>query len=280
MTAPFGLEPQLPGTAASTNAIGQAPPPSQDEIRRLASEFESLLLGQMLKEMRSSMLGESDESSGFGGNPLAEAVFTELSLALSRAGGIGVADQMMGPLGRQNGLQAYASVAKPFDNAPMSLATPGGSALGLPGIALPSSGQGLSLTDQFGGRVSSEFGWRRDPIDGSEKFHAGADIALPTGHPVPSARAGRVTFAGGMSGYGKTVVVEHEGGVSTRYAHLSEIEVKVGDDVAAGQQIARSGATGRVSGPHLHFEVLDAKKPVDPEQFLQESPTGAGTWPR
>lgn len=276
MTGSLGLEPQLPGATASTGAIDQAPPPTPDQIRRLAAEFESLLLGQMLKEMRSSMLGESEgDSSGFGGNPLAEAVFSELSLALSRAGGIGIADSMMEPLSRQNGLDAYASAARALDASPIALTSAEAQLL-----SLPSAGAGMSLTDRFGGRVSSEFGWRQDPIDGSSKFHAGADIALPTGHPVPSARAGRVTFAGEQAGYGQTVVVEHEGGVSTRYAHLSEIQVKVGDEVTAGQQIARSGASGRVTGPHLHFEVLDARKPVDPEAFLQVSPAAAESWPR
>jgi len=72
-----------------------------------------------------------------------------------------------------------------------------------------------------------------------------------------------------LSGYGLTVVVDHGGGIATRYAHLSEVNVKVGDTVQAGQDIARSGASGRATGPHLHFEVLEAGQPVDPRSVIK-----------
>ncbi len=87
---------------------------------------------------------------------------------------------------------------------------------------------------------------------------------MPVGDDVPAARAGEVTFAGNLAGYGKTVVVRHSATTSTRYAHLSEILVKPGDTVVAGQAIARSGASGKATGPHLHFEVLREGESVDP----------------
>jgi murein DD-endopeptidase MepM/ murein hydrolase activator NlpD len=71
-----------------------------------------------------------------------------------------------------------------------------------------------------------------------------------------------------MPGYGTTVVLDHGNNLTTRYAHLSAIEAQVGERVASGQVIARSGATGRVTGPHLHFEVLESGKPVNPEEKL------------
>ncbi len=74
----------------------------------------------------------------------------------------------------------------------------------------------------------------------------------------------QVSFAGEMSGYGLTVEISHGDGVSTRYAHLSELDVQAGDAVAAGQTIAKSGSTGRSTGPHLHFEVLDEGQAVEP----------------
>jgi murein DD-endopeptidase MepM/ murein hydrolase activator NlpD len=114
------------------------------------------------------------------------------------------------------------------------------------------------------GRVTSSYGWRRDPLDGSLRLHKGTDIAMPVGQEVPAARAGRVGFAGELPGYGLTVVVNHDGGRATRYAHLSELTVGAGDAVVEGQVIARSGATGRATGPHLHFELLEDGKPVDP----------------
>jgi murein DD-endopeptidase MepM/ murein hydrolase activator NlpD len=97
------------------------------------------------------------------------------------------------------------------------------------------------------------------------KFHKGIDVAVPVGTDVTSPRDGAVTFAGPMSGYGLTVVVDHGDGLATRYAHLSEINVNVGDGVREGQLLARSGATGRVTGPHLHFEVLSDGRPIDPQ---------------
>jgi murein DD-endopeptidase MepM/ murein hydrolase activator NlpD len=114
------------------------------------------------------------------------------------------------------------------------------------------------------GRLSSAYGWRRDPIDGTRRFHKGIDVAMPVGQSVPAARDGRVTFAGEMRGYGLAVVIDHGNGLSTRYGHLSAIDVQAGDTVTAGQTIAESGSTGRSTGPHLHFEVLDNGQPVNP----------------
>jgi murein DD-endopeptidase MepM/ murein hydrolase activator NlpD len=94
---------------------------------------------------------------------------------------------------------------------------------------------------------------------------------------VPAAQAGRVTFAGERPGYGLMVVVEHAGGQSTRYAHLSALEVRAGDRVDAGQIIARSGATGRATGPHLHVELIAAGKTVNPADALRTYVQGGVT---
>ena len=114
------------------------------------------------------------------------------------------------------------------------------------------------------GRVSSSYGWRKDPIDGQTKFHKGVDLAMPVGHDVPAARKGEVAFAGEVNGYGLTVVVRHDDQTATRYAHLSQILVNPGDTVSAGQTIALSGSSGKSTGPHLHFEVIEAGQSVDP----------------
>ena len=151
--------------------------------------------------------------------------------------------------------------------APESLS--GAAGMSLPsGLELPATSIAAApmaaVSVAMPGRMSSGYGWRKDPIDGHVKFHKGVDIAMPAGQDVPSARAGEVTFAGDVSGYGLTVVVKHDDRTSTRYAHLSEILVAPGDAVNAGQTIAHSGATGRATGPHLHFEVLEAGQAVDP----------------
>jgi murein DD-endopeptidase MepM/ murein hydrolase activator NlpD len=116
----------------------------------------------------------------------------------------------------------------------------------------------------FDGALTSSFGWRQHPISGGMKFHQGVDIAMPSGRDVPAAQAGQVAFAGEQGAYGLTVVINHGDGVSTRYAHLSAIHVKAGERVGDGQTIAQSGATGRVTGAHLHFEVLENGEPIDP----------------
>jgi len=217
---------------------------SPEQLRALAVQFESLLLSQMLHQMRESMFDSGDESGGFKAGPLADSVFTELSVALSRAGGVGLGQSLIAPLTAAAGVRDDGRIP--------GIGTPG---ISTPGVPIP----GILY------RATSSFGWREDPIRGGLRFHKGVDLAMPVGQEVPSARAGEVVSAGELRGYGQTIVVRHSDRTSTRYAHLSEILVKPGDAVAAGQTIARSGATGRATGPHLHFEVLEDGTPIDPE---------------
>ena len=121
------------------------------------------------------------------------------------------------------------------------------------------------------GRVSSAYGWRADPLNGHARFHKGTDIALAYGHEVQAAASGRVAFAGEQPGYGMTVVIDHGAGLETRYAHLSGYSVRVGDSVGSGQVVARSGNSGRSTGPHLHFEVLQGGRAVDPKSMATRS---------
>ncbi len=106
-----------------------------------------------------------------------------------------------------------------------------------------------------GGRISSQFGFRRDPFSHRSAFHGGVDIAAPTGTPVFATRDGVVVKAGRQGAYGNLVIVEHEFGYETYYGHLSRILVKTGDRVEKGFRIGLVGSTGKSTGPHLHFEV-------------------------
>jgi murein DD-endopeptidase MepM/ murein hydrolase activator NlpD len=119
------------------------------------------------------------------------------------------------------------------------------------------------------GTLESGFGGRRNPFGGSSlEFHSGQDIEAPSGTPIAAAASGTVTYAGWMNGYGNLVIVDHGGGLTTRYGHQSRIEVKVGQSVTRGQLLGLVGSTGRSTGPHLHYEVRINDHPVDPRQYL------------
>lgn len=114
------------------------------------------------------------------------------------------------------------------------------------------------------GGIRSGYGMRFHPILKRSRMHTGVDIAGGQGDPIFAAASGVVVYAGRMSGYGNAVVVDHGGGVSTLYAHCSALLVRDGQSVSQGQTIARIGATGLATGPHLHFEVRRNGNPVDP----------------
>lgn len=118
------------------------------------------------------------------------------------------------------------------------------------------------------GYYSSNFGYRIDPFSGRSAFHAGIDFIAEPGTPVYSAAGGKVVAAHYHGDYGNVVDVDHDNGLSSRYAHLSSIAVKEGDVVLKGQRIGAVGSTGRSTGPHLHFEVRENGVPLNPARFL------------
>ena len=252
----------------TTPSVGQpATPPAAGEssaskAAALAQQFESMLLSQMLHEMR--VLEGDDEESGFGSSIMGDTMRTELALALSRAGGMGLAPALSEAFARIEEAET-AGTDKHGHNDAVTLPTRTFPA-GLPAMNLPVAAEPISLTLPEA-KVSSEFGWRRDPLNGQQRFHHGSDLRMADGQDVRSAGNGVVTSVRDAGGYGLMVAVDHGDGIETRYAHLSAATVKVGDTIAAGQVIARSGNSGRSSGPHLHFEVREAGQPVDPSRF-------------
>lgn len=118
-------------------------------------------------------------------------------------------------------------------------------------------------------RFTSKFGFRRDPKTGGRRMHSGVDFAAPVGTPLYATADGVVTSAGWGSGYGRLVKIQHEFGIETRYAHMSRIRVKVGQRVSRGDRIGDMGASGRVTGVHLHYEVRVGGKPVNPMIYIQ-----------
>ncbi len=117
--------------------------------------------------------------------------------------------------------------------------------------------------------LSSGFGYRSDPFYGRPALHSGLDFRGDTGDPVRATAGGEVETAGWSGGYGKMVEIDHGNGLSTRYGHMSEIKVKVGDKVQPGQIIGAIGSTGRSTGPHLHYETRINGSAVNPQKFLR-----------
>jgi murein DD-endopeptidase MepM/ murein hydrolase activator NlpD len=116
-------------------------------------------------------------------------------------------------------------------------------------------------------RVTSGFGMRRDPFDGSRQFHEGVDIATAHGSAVKAIDDGIVLEARRHGGYGNMVLVDHGSGRQTLYGHLRKYIVRVGDKIVRGQQLGEVGSTGRSTGPHLHFEIIENGRPIDPQKF-------------
>jgi len=118
------------------------------------------------------------------------------------------------------------------------------------------------------GFISSYFGERADPFDGTEAFHKGVDFAGTAGSNVVAVAAGVVTWAGERSGYGKLIEINHGDGFVTRYAHNARTLVTVGQTVTRGEAVALMGSTGRSTGPHVHFEVLHNGRQVNPLSYV------------
>lgn len=142
-------------------------------------------------------------------------------------------------------------------------------------IELTPQEQKYKISFPVSGRITSSFGLRRDPIDGKLRHHKGVDIAVPEGTTVKPILPGKVVYSGNCSKYGNCVIIEHENGIQTVYAHNSKNLVQRGEEVTPDTVIALSGSTGRVTGPHLHFEVRREGTPVNPLAMinnLEKSP--------
>ncbi len=125
------------------------------------------------------------------------------------------------------------------------------------------------------GWISGTYGYRQDPFTGERDFHPAVDISTQKGRPVYATATGRVFSAGRNGHYGNLVEIDHGFELTTRYGHLSEFAVDVGDTVQRGDVIGYVGATGRATGYHVHYEVWSADRTIDPMRLLAQSPTAS-----
>lgn len=223
------------------------PPAAEAQRARLhqaAQALESLVLKQLVTASKAFTGGD-----GAGSAIRADMFADALAEAMVKGGGIGLARQI------ERGILPTATVT----TTPTSGASPLSPALS------PLGGEGGAS----GPRITSPFGPRQDPFDGHLTRHDGVDLAGGEGDAIRAAGGGVVRQAGPRGGYGNAIELDHGGGLTTVYAHASELLVAEGDVVTPGQAIARVGHSGRATGPHLHFEVRQGGTPVDPSRALK-----------
>ena len=226
-------------------ATGSTQGDTPSEIEDAARQFEAMLLQIVIKEMRKTVPEGMFSSSG--GEIFQELFDQELSNEMLGSGqGLGLAQSLAGGQSR---------IPQSSSQVPLGLQ------------AYASQGESRAVGETVypvEGRVSSVFGNRKDPINGSHRHHNGLDIAAPEGTAIQSVRDGVVSFSGDRGGYGNLVIVDHGDGLETRYAHCAELRVEEGQRVQSGDTIATVGSTGRSTGPHLHLEARKEGAPVDP----------------
>jgi murein DD-endopeptidase MepM/ murein hydrolase activator NlpD len=264
------------GSAAPAVPDARASDVTQQRVKEMAQQFEAMMVTQMLREMRQSMAGDDEDEKGLGKDTMIDSLDIELGGVLSRAGGFGLANALSKAMEQRAGETAPPARDALVPNGLAPLKQP----LAVPVPASSDSHENSAATGDLQvprGRVSSAYGWRSDPFNGSARFHDGIDVAQAYGQDVRAAADGRVAFAGNRGSYGTTIIVEHPGGRQTLYAHLSASDVRAGDAVGAGQVIGKSGSSGRSTGPHLHFEVLEGGHPVNPVAVVAKREDGHQT---
>ncbi|MFK7930543.1 MAG: peptidoglycan DD-metalloendopeptidase family protein [Myxococcota bacterium] len=231
--------------ATSLAQFAPAPEPKPAESHKeAAQQAEAMFVRSLLKEVRKSLPEDSPMNSP------EMAMFNDLldeKLAeqISESGQLGLAEAIEAAMGGPS--------TNPSAHGHRSYLAQTGSVEGTP----------------VHGHVTSGFGHRHHPILKRNKMHYGIDIGAPSGTPIRSMRPGVVTFAGPKGSYGNLVIVDHGDGLETRYAHAKATHVRKGDRVERGSLLASVGSTGRSTGPHLHFEVRQDGKAIDPAPYLQ-----------
>lgn len=270
----MGLPVQLDSPLPAGLSAGKDTPEARAEA---AKQFEALLLGELMKAMRATASFGEEEGDAFARGTYGEMF--DQALVESSAGGLGIAQLferqtsggatasgMTTRVAAPHRVSAYreaASAIEPLGHAHGPKDRDGLTTSFDGGVPTP----GLWPVD--GGVQSSGYGFRTHPIHGDKRFHSGLDIAAPEGREIRAVQRGTVTYAQRHPGYGNMVEITHPDGIVTRYAHASRLHVRVGDVVDTGEAIADVGSTGQSTGPHLHFEVRDGSRRLNPETYLE-----------
>ena len=225
-------------TESLANAVA---PAAKDPAKTAAKQLEAFFLRQLLKEARPQ--GASMLDGGFAGDTFKDMLDEALADKMSAAGGLGMSDMFV----KQLGPGSTQEVAPPTDLGPAI--------------------DGLQLSMPVPGRIGSGYG-PRVGHNGLTHQHQGLDLTAKFGDSIAAAAPGTVEHAGPAGTYGNLVIVRHDNGYQTRYAHMSSVGVKVGQHVTAGQQLGNVGSTGLSDGPHLHFEVRKGDQAIDPTALL------------
>ena len=177
------------------------------------------------------------------------------------------------PLPKSDGVVVMLPKMEGIVSVPITLPTT--TRVSVPKVAQPRYEARAATASSTEVKVGSVFGYRRDPFTRRAKFHSGVDIKARWGDPVGASQPGAVQFAGWHNGYGNLVIVDHGGGVSTYYAHLSSFELGVGARVHRGTIVGYAGSTGRATSPHLHYEVRIDGNAINPFQQVALDPSSA-----
>ncbi len=245
---------------AAQSASGEK---QKGELKKVAQEFEAIFIAHMLKVMRETIEESGLTEGGFGKSIYTELFDQEVSLNIAKHGALGIADVLYRSLSDTTSDENKSGQSGTDDPngglQPAPQASPEN-----PGMSGKPEREISDLQLPVQAPISSAFGLRRDPFSHQTRFHKGLDLAAPEGMKVMAALPGTVVSAGYENGYGNTVLIQHSGGLQTRYSHLASMSVKAGDAVVSQSALGTVGGTGHSTGPHLHFEVIQMGQPMDP----------------
>lgn len=250
MSGPTSLDPLVPAPAASR------PESRREALKDAARQLEGVFVSMMFEEMAKGTGEQDGLFPKTPGRDMYQQWFRkEIADQFARDGGLGLGDTIAGQLEGRGGGQPRVAVTDRLRKLRPKTAS-----------AAPTDSR---RRPPVRGPVTSGFGPRVHPVTGERHVHHGVDIAVPSGTSVRSPYAGRISKVAEGPLLGLHVIVEHRGGYRSLYAHLSETSMKAGQRVNAGAAIGLSGASGRTTGPHLHFALYRHGQPVDPGRWIQ-----------